>query len=171
MNPFELSSSDLLVWGIVLHLIADWPLQNDWMANNKALRRTPRLRRGDGMLTPPRLYQPTPRWWDRHPAAYVHASIHGVLLALVFGWLALPLALLHLLIDTRVPVVWWSQLVKQTQPKGQQTFVFPEDIQATNQVGFRERSMLYDVGLEVRFWTDQVFHIVCVALFALIAAI
>lgn len=125
MNPFALSTSDLLVWGTVAHLIADWPLQNDWMAKHKASL--------------------------RHPAGYVHASVHGVVLALVFGWLAAPLAVAHLLIDTRVPVVWWSQLVRQTQPDSTR---FP----------------LVDVGLEVRFWTDQVFHVACVAAAALVVA-
>jgi hypothetical protein len=121
MNPWDLSASDLLIWGLVLHLVADWPLQNDWMARHKAS--------------------------FRHPAGYVHAAIHGGLLAFVFGWLSLPLAVVHLLIDTRRPVVWWSRLIRQTQPGG---------------TG-------YDVGLEVRFWTDQVFHVACVAVGALIA--
>lgn len=120
MNPFGLDASGLLVWGIVAHLIADWPLQNDWMASNKA--------------------------YLDHPAGYVHAGIHAVLLALVFGWVAAPLAVTHFVIDTRVPVAWWSKLVRQTQPSGNG----------------------YDVGLEVRFWTDQVFHIACIAVAALV---
>src|SRR5690349_10900130 len=118
MNPWGLDATGLMTWGLVAHLIADWPLQNDWMANNKAT----------SLL-----------------ANAVHASIHGVLLALVFGWVAIPLALAHGLIDTRRPVVWWSRLVRQTQPSGDG----------------------YDVGLEVRFWTDQVFHIGCIAFAAL----
>jgi hypothetical protein len=125
MNPFDLTASDLLIWGFVAHLIADWPLQNDWMARNKASL--------------------------RHPAGYVHAGIHGVLLAFVFGWVAVPLAAVHLLIDTRVPVVWWSRLVRQTQP---------------NPASFP----LVDFGTEVRFWTDQVFHIACIAVAALMVA-
>lgn len=120
-----MSGADLLVWGIVAHLVADWPLQNDWMARNKANL--------------------------RHPAGYVHAGIHGVLLALVFGWVAVPLAVAHLLIDTRKPVVWWSRLVRQTQPDPSR---FP----------------IVDIGTEVRFWTDQVFHIACIALAALLVA-
>lgn len=119
MNPRNLSSSDRVIWGLVLHLIADWPLQNDWMAQNKANL--------------------------RHPSGYVHAGIHGGLLSTVFGWTAIPLAVSHLLIDTRKPVVWWSKLVGQSQPGGE----------------------AYDVGTEVRFWTDQVFHITCVAIAAL----
>ena len=136
MNLFDLSVSDLLIWGIVLHLIADWPLQNDWMANNKANL--------------------------RHPAGYIHAGIHGLLFSLIFWWAAIPLALVHLLIDTRKPVVWWSQLVRQTQPKG--------DVMQIWSVNRRSvvRVPIYDVGLEVRFWTDQVFHIICIAVAALL---
>jgi hypothetical protein len=142
LNPFGLDATGLMVWGLVAHLIADWPLQNDWMAQNK-MKRRPRFwtdNVGDGGWHEP--------WWSRHPAAYVHAGIHGVLLALVFGWIALPLALVHLAIDTRVPVVWFSRLMRQTQPTG-------KDLP------------LVDIGMFVRFWTDQVWHIACIAIAAL----
>lgn len=139
MNPWDLSTSDLLVWGIVLHLIGDWPLQNDWIAQNKMYLRI-------------------------SPAGYVHASIHGLLLAIIFGWAAIPLAVLHLLIDTRKPVVWWSKLVKQTQPRGSSAASFSDEGEFT-MIG-----PLYDIGTEVRFWTDQVFHIVCIAVAALLVA-
>lgn len=70
LTPFER--------GLVAHLIADWLLQNDWMARNK----------GD----------------LRHQATWVHAGIHAVLLGLALGWLAgLVLGLLHVLIGTRIP--------------------------------------------------------------------
>ena len=143
MNPWELSASDLMIWGLVLHLIADWPLQNDWMANCKMKRR---IRRGlDNVVVP------SP-WWDRHLAAYIHASIHGFLLSIVFGWAAIPLAITHLLIDTRTPVVWWSRLIEQTQPLG-------------------KGAPIVDIGLEVRIWTDQVFHIFCIAIAALLVTL
>ena len=74
---------------MVAHLIADWLLQNDWMARNK----------GD----------------LRHPATWVHAGIHAVLLGLALGWKAgLVLGLLHVVIDTRVPINWWRSLIRQT---------------------------------------------------------
>lgn len=114
-------TTELLVWGIVAHLIADWLLQNEWMATNKVSL--------------------------RHPAAYVHAGIHGVALALVFGWVAIPLAVSHLLIDTRKPVVAWSRLIRQTQPSGE---------------GF-------DIGADVRIWVDQVWHVAAIAIAAGIA--
>jgi len=120
VNPWDLDASSLLIWGIVAHLIADWPLQNDWMAKHKANL--------------------------RHPAGYVHAGIHGALLAVVFGWVALPLAVAHLLIDTRKPVEFFSLAMRQTQPHG---------------AG-------YDIGIEVRIWADQVWHIACIAVAALV---
>jgi hypothetical protein len=137
MNPWSLTATGLMVWGLVAHLIADWPLQNDWMADYKA------------RLT--------------HPAGYVHAGIHGALLALVFGWVAVPLAVTHLLIDTRKPVVWWSRLIGQKQPgiNYRLKTASGEDVKPATMP-------LYDVGLEVRFWTDQVFHIVCIAAAALL---
>lgn len=134
MNPGHLSASELLIWGIVLHLIADWPLQNDWMATHKA-----------NLL---------------HPAGYVHAMIHGVLFLPIFGWPAIVLAVAHLLIDTRKPVLWWSRLMGQTQPQGR-GIRMPDEL---------EFVPLYDMGIEVRIWTDQVFHIICIAVAALLIA-
>lgn len=138
MNLFHLSASELMIWGLVLHLVADWPLQNDWMAQNKANL--------------------------RHPAGYVHAGIHGVLLAIIFGWVWIPLAIAHLLIDTRKPVAWWSKLVGQTQPSGKQ---------GTTWGGYLDQRPfdVVDVGMEVRFWTDQVFHIATIAIAALLVSL
>jgi hypothetical protein len=124
VNPFGLDATGLMVWGLVAHLIADWPFQSDWMAKNKTSL--------------------------RHPAGYVHAGIHGLALAPVFGWLAVTLAVAHLLIDTRKPVAWLSARVGQTPPDPS---VFP----------------LMDVGTTVRFWTDQVWHVASIAIVALVA--
>ena len=75
---------------LVLHLIGDWLLQNDWMARCKVDL--------------------------RHPAAWVHAGIHAVLLSLVLGWVGgLVLGLVHMLVDTRVPQQWWRRIFRQTQ--------------------------------------------------------
>ena len=72
----------------MFHLIADWLLQNEWMAVNKV-----RL---------------------SHPAAWVHGSIHGLLLGLVFGWIGgVVLALLHILVDSRAPIRWWVKAFKK----------------------------------------------------------
>lgn len=163
MNPWDLSASNILVWGIVLHLIADWPLQNDWMANNKMKRRARHNKISLAEYYDRKTETVQGPWWDRHSAAYVHAGIHGLLLSIIFGWVAIPLAVVHLLIDTRVPLVWWgTKVVKQTQPQG-------HEVETTTPDGFHYKFMLlYDLGLEVRIWTDQVFHITCIAIAALL---
>jgi hypothetical protein len=152
MNPFNLDATGLMIWGLVAHLVADWLLQNDWMAMNKAARRQ---RYNPTTMTGERDTPYAGAWWDRHPAAYVHAGIHGVLLAFVFGWVAVPLALAHLVVDTRVPVAWWSRLIRQTEPRPQMVKYYEADV------------MMVDVGTFVRFWGDQVWHITTLALTAL----
>lgn len=82
--------SDLLLMGIVAHLVADWLLQNDWMARNKASL--------------------------RHPAAWVHGGIHFALMLLVFSPpVALVVATTHMLLDTRRPLAWWRRVFRQTR--------------------------------------------------------
>jgi Protein of unknown function (DUF3307) len=84
-----MSATELLVWGSVVHLVVDWLFQNEWMAENKTSL--------------------------RHPAAYVHAGMHGLAFLLVFPPLAaLALGVVHLLIDTRRPLQWWGELTRQT---------------------------------------------------------
>ena len=74
--------------GLVAHLAADWVLQNDWMARNKTSL--------------------------RHPAAWTHAAIHALCLGFALGWLAgLVLGIIHMLVDTRVPVAWWIRFFKK----------------------------------------------------------
>jgi hypothetical protein len=82
LTPFERA--------LVANLIADWILQNDWMAKNKA------------SLV--------------HPAAWTHAAIHAVTLGLALNdWRAgLVLGTTHMLIDTRVPANWWRTFFRQT---------------------------------------------------------
>jgi hypothetical protein len=84
-----MSAADLIVYGIVIHLIADWLLQNDWMAANKAI--------------------------PFHPAGNVHASIHAVGMALIFDWeVALAIGVIHYFIDLRFPLRWWRRVFRQT---------------------------------------------------------
>lgn len=105
LTPFER--------GLVAHLVADWLLQNDWMARNKMSL--------------------------RHPAAWVHALIHGTALALALGWQAgIVLGLLHLVVDTRLALGWWQRAFKQTT------------------VG--------PAGMHTAIWADQVIHIATIAL-------
>lgn len=161
-----MSATDLLIWGVVVHLVIDWLAQNEWMAVNKAKRRVPVWGdRGIGVAGP--------RWWDRHPAAYVHAGLHAAAQLLVFPWpAALAIGVTHLLIDTREPVEWWSKLIRQTQPAevphalvymakaGEHEIRHVEDAPAGSPV-------LMDLGAEVRIWVDQVWHVAVIALAAL----
>jgi len=168
MNPFDLDVTGLVVWGLVAHLIADWIFQTDFMAQNKMKRRAPRTVTRNGYGPPWFRYRSLIvsdlpedlRWWDRHPAAYVHAGIHGVLLALVFGWVSLPLAITHLLIDTRVPVAWLSKRIGQIQP-------------VSNRIGDGKGDPieLYDLGSAVRMQVDQVWHIAMIAGAALLVTL
>ncbi len=111
-------ATDLLIWGIVAHLIADWPLQSRWMAENKTSL--------------------------RHPAGWVHGGVHFVALLFVFQpAVAAVLALLHILIDTRILFNWWLKVYLKTD---EDTIIFRH----------------------VAIWVDQVMHIMCIAGAALI---
>ncbi len=75
--------------GLLAHLIADWLLQNDWMARNKR-----------SVL---------------HPAAWVHAGIQSMCLGIALGPIAgIVLGGIHLLVDTRIPMRWWQRVFRQT---------------------------------------------------------
>jgi hypothetical protein len=81
--------TDLLVWGVVAHIVADWFLQNEWMAVNKTK--------------------------FGHPAGSVHAVIHYAAFLFVFSpFVAFLIAVSHYAIDLRAPLVWWRKTIKQT---------------------------------------------------------
>lgn len=104
---------------LVLHLVADWLLQNEWMAVNKVHL--------------------------SHPAAWVHSGIHALLLAFPLGWKAgLVLGLVHMLVDTRIPLRWWFRVYKKSE-------------------GSPDASLLL-IGC------DQVVHIVCIATWIFLAS-
>ena len=95
-----------------MHLIGDWILQNDWMARKKTS--------------------------IKHPASWIHGAVHFVLQALVLGWVAgLVLAVVHILIDTRLPFHWWRRFFRMTE-------------EGPN-------------ALHVAIWTDQVLHVLTIA--------
>jgi hypothetical protein len=82
VTPFESA--------FVAHLVADWLLQNDWMAHHKT-----RL---------------------SHPAAWVHGAVHALALGWALDWRAgLALGLVHTAIDTRVPTGWWIRWFKKSE--------------------------------------------------------
>ena len=114
-------AAELVVWSVVAHLVADWPLQSDWMAKNKSNL--------------------------SHPAGYIHGLIHAGLIALVYllivpWWLAIPAGLLvglaHWFIDLRILMLWWQQVY-----------------------GFAQTGPVIS---QVKIWTDQVFHLVVLAI-------
>ncbi|MFN8465015.1 MAG: DUF3307 domain-containing protein [Caldilineaceae bacterium] len=83
--------TELLVWALIAHVVADWLLQTDWMAVNKVNL--------------------------RHAAGYVHAGVYTLLMLPLFPWyLALFIGVTHLLIDTRRPVHWWMRNIKRMPP-------------------------------------------------------
>ena len=84
-----MSAVQLLMWGWVLHLLADIFLQNAWMSEHKKDL--------------------------NHLAAWVHGAIHLAALLVVFPPVAaVLLALSHVLIDTRRPLVVWRRLYRQS---------------------------------------------------------
>jgi len=88
--PSQLQTN-VLVWGLVTHVVADWFLQTDWMARHKSNL--------------------------RHPAGWVHSGIHTACLLWLLPWhLALLVGVSHLLIDTRIPLRWWMGVVKGIPP-------------------------------------------------------
>lgn len=85
------AQTTVLVWGLVVHVVADWLLQTNWMARYKVDL--------------------------RHPAGWVHAGIHTVCLLWLMPWhLAVLVGVSHLLIDTRVPLNWWMRTIKGIPP-------------------------------------------------------
>ena len=98
---------------LVAHLAADWILQNEWMACNKVSL--------------------------CHPASWTHSAIQAVCLALALGWKAgTVLGILHLLIDTRVPLQWWIRV-------------------------FKKSTRSPDAGT-IAIGLDQTLHVICIAL-------
>lgn len=84
--------SDIFIQGLMVHYIADWILQSDWMSENKISL--------------------------RHPAAWIHSGIHTLGLLLVFPMtVAFLLGISHLIIDTRVPLAYVRRLMGQ-DPQG-----------------------------------------------------
>jgi hypothetical protein len=98
---------------VLAHLIADWLLQNDWMAKYKSDL--------------------------KHPASWLHGLVQFLFLSWALSWrAALPLTMVHLLIDTRIPVKWWQGVFGQTTEG--------------------------PAALHVAIWDDQILHVATIAL-------
>jgi uncharacterized membrane protein len=114
-------ATDVFIWAVVIHLVVDWLLQTEWMALNKRSL--------------------------KHPAAYVHSGLHALGLLLIFPWwLALSVGITHLLIDTRKPITWWIDTIKQMPPT----------------------TPIYS---QVEIWMDQIFHLLMLVIAVVILPI
>jgi len=83
MIQFDLPTA--LILGFILHLIGDYVLQNDWMAQNKVKKWVPAL---------------------------VHATVYSLpFLLLCWSWWWLMLYLTHLVIDRFRLAVYWIKMV------------------------------------------------------------
>jgi hypothetical protein len=111
----------LFIFGLCAHIVADWFLQNDWMAQYKTSL--------------------------KHPAAWLHSGVH-FLCFLPLGWqFAAAVFVTHILIDTRVPLVWWR------------TFYRMKNYDPKQEPG----SMWNIIALQVAFWQDQMSHVLVIA--------
>ena len=105
-------TAGVLLWAWVLHLIVDFLFQDEWQATYKV------------DLT--------------KSAGYVHAGMHTLAMLLVFPPLvAVLVGVIHLFIDTRIPLKWWARIVKV--PAGG------------------------DIVLHIAIWRDQVLHVAVLA--------
>ena len=90
--------TEIFLKALIVHLVADWFLQSDWMSENKI------------KLT--------------HPAAWVHSGIHAAGNLFVLAPVpALVISVSHLLIDTRKPLIWLRKIFRQN-PQGAVAPVF-----------------------------------------------
>ena len=124
-----ITATVLLVWGVVLHLIGDWILQNDYIAKWKSN--------------------------PKHPAGYVHAGIHALLLTVLFFWpIAVTIGVIHWLIDLRWTLNLWRIGARQTRITNPDEAPYPTPEQWAVHVG-------------LGFSVDQVAHILVIAMAAL----
>lgn len=80
--------TELFLKALIVHLVADFFLQSDWMSQNKS---------GLG-----------------HPAAWVHGGLHTMGNLLVFpAWMALLIGISHVVIDMRTPMIWLRRILRQ----------------------------------------------------------
>jgi hypothetical protein len=119
----------IFILGLCARIVADWFLQNDWMAQYKTSL--------------------------KHPAAWLHSAIHFLCFVPVVG---IPIAVFvfatHILIDTRVPLIWWRKFYRMKSYDPNQG---PE-------------SVWNQVAMHVAFWQDQMSHVLIIALAAWMAS-
>jgi hypothetical protein len=127
----EASWAAIFLVGLLWHLVADFFIQNDWMARNKSMPVIYSLRR---LSRPPQpleefIEETRSTEWGPPPmklqldgidrklnlAGVVHAWIHAVGYCLIFGvWLGLALGVTHFFVDLRWPLEWWGRVFRQS---------------------------------------------------------
>lgn len=86
---YNLTFSELVLWGIIIHLVCDWLLQNEWMAKGKVK-------------------------FGSKPSL-VHGIIHSAFSTMIFTFPANTIIMIaHMFIDTRIPLQWWRRVFRQT---------------------------------------------------------
>jgi hypothetical protein len=147
-DPLGLDPTQLLIWGMLVHLFGDFFLQNDWQAKNKANIKW----QVNGKLPVP----------DK--AAWVHAGIHAVIQIPLFGVASLLIGALHMLIDLRTPLTKWKQFFKQTidPPLSVRVTDYRLDPPSTRYAS------LSGIGMHVSIWQDQVAHLLILGIVALL---
>lgn len=116
----------LFIVGLLAHIIADWFLQNDWMAQYKVSL--------------------------KHPAAWIHSGIHFLCFWPVIGF---PMAgfvfVTHILIDTRVPLNWWKRVyrMKSYDPKQEPGSMWNV---IASQVAFWQDQMAHVLVIAIAAW-------------------
>ena len=115
--PSQLQTT-LFIWSVFAHVVADWLFQTNWMARYKSNL--------------------------RHPAGWVHGGIHTLCYLIFLPWhLALLVGIVHILIDTRVPLYWWMRVIKGVD---------------TDSPHFKE----------IIIWMDQMLHVTVLAIVILV---
>lgn len=110
----------IFVFASLAHFIFDFCLQNEWIANNKHN--------------------------VRHPAGYVHSLIMTIPMLFFFPlWAAILIGVTHFIIDTRAPIKWWMNLMRNNLPN--------------------EPWFLY-----VAITVDQIWHVTIIAILAFICS-
>lgn len=119
------AGATIFVWSLLIHAFVDWFLQSNWQAQNKSSL--------------------------KHPASWIHSGLHFVFMLIVFPWyLAAFVAVTHLVIDIRKPLVWWRKMARQCQMEN------PE-IYSRNDMN----------AMHVAFWQDQMAHWIILGLVSL----
>ncbi len=115
----------LFILGLLAHIVADWFLQNDWMAQHKTK--------------------------FMHPAGTIHAFLHYVCAVPFFHWWAFAIAIPHYLIDLRTPLIWWRKFYRMKSNDPDQDFNSPHN-SISRHVAFWQDQMAHVLVIGIVAW-------------------